>query len=59
MKETTQDKLDIAPIEDKTSETPLRWFGHVQRRSTDATVKKSHSLEATDTSTGREKPKKT
>lgn len=35
------DKLKVAPIEDKMSEIPLRWVGHVQSMPIDATVKEN------------------
>lgn len=42
---------EVAPIEDKIRETYLGWFGHVQRRPIDTTVKKIGCLEVTGTST--------
>lgn len=32
-------KLEASPIEDKMKETRRRWFGRVQRRLTDATIR--------------------
>jgi len=31
-------KVGVTPIEDKMRETRLRWFGHIKRRSVDASV---------------------
>lgn len=39
--ENIQGKLEAAPTEDKMRETHVRWFGHVQRRFTNATGKKT------------------
>ena len=34
-----QGKVEIAPIEEKVTETCLRWFGHTRRRPIEAPVK--------------------
>lgn len=48
-----QDKLDVAPVEDKMGATRLSWFGHARRRPTDATMRKDDSLKVIGTSRGR------
>jgi len=37
---TTLEKVGVAPIVEKMVETRLRWFGHVERRSVDAVVRR-------------------
>ena len=32
--------IEVAPIEEKMRENRLRWFGHIQRRLTNALVRK-------------------
>lgn len=54
--ENIQGKLEAAPTEDKMRETHVRWFGHVQRRFTNATGKKTDCLRVTCTSRGRVTP---
>ena len=36
--------IEVAPIDEKMRENRLRWFGHIQRRSTNALVRKSVML---------------
>lgn len=38
-------KIRVAPIDEKMKENHLRWFGHVQRRATDAPVKQSELIQ--------------
>ena len=38
-------KIRVAPINEKMRENHLRWFGHVQRRATNAPVKKSELIQ--------------
>ena len=38
-------KVRVAPINEKMRENHLRWFGHVQRRATNAPVKKSELIQ--------------
>lgn len=56
--ENIQCKLEVAPMEDKIRETRLRWFGHVQKKPVDATVRKIDWFEVTGTSRDRKIPKK-
>jgi len=36
--------IGVTPIEDKLRESTLRWFGHVERRSMDASVRRCESI---------------
>lgn len=59
-KENIRFKLEIAPRYNKMREIRLRWFGHVQIRLIDTTVRKINCLEITGASRDRgERPKKT
>uniref|UniRef100_A0A1S3YG52 Reverse transcriptase domain-containing protein n=1 Tax=Nicotiana tabacum TaxID=4097 RepID=A0A1S3YG52_TOBAC len=42
--EFIRDKVGVAPVKDKMRETRLRWFGHVKRRSTEASVRRCERL---------------
>ncbi|XP_075080138.1 uncharacterized protein LOC142165497 [Nicotiana tabacum] len=39
-----RDKVGVAPIEDRMREARLRWFSHVRRRNTDASVRRCKRL---------------
>ena len=39
-----RDLVKIALIEDKMRETRLRWFGHVKRRSVDASLRRCERI---------------
>ncbi|XP_019256336.1 PREDICTED: uncharacterized protein LOC109234728 [Nicotiana attenuata] len=56
--EVIQDKVGVAPVEDKMRELRLRWFGHVQRRSTDAHVRRCERLAVAGLRRGRGRSKK-
>ncbi|XP_070007787.1 uncharacterized protein [Nicotiana sylvestris] len=56
--EDIRDKVGVASMEDKMREARLRWFGHIQRRSTDAPVRRCERLDVVGTMRGRERPKK-
>nr|XP_016442661.1 PREDICTED: uncharacterized protein LOC107768062 [Nicotiana tabacum] len=42
--EVTRDKVGVALMEDKLWKSRLRWFGHVKRRDTDASVRRYERL---------------
>ncbi|KAM2623202.1 hypothetical protein TB2_027734 [Malus domestica] len=56
--EDIRGKVGVAEIEGKRRENRLRWFGHVQRRSTDAPVRSDHGTEVQGRR-GRGRPRKT
>ncbi|KAL7204554.1 hypothetical protein ACSBR2_017596 [Camellia fascicularis] len=51
--------VGVAPIEDKLRENRLRWFGHIQRRSTDAVVKRCNAVMVDGSVRGRYRPRLT
>nr|XP_033511396.1 uncharacterized protein LOC117276177 [Nicotiana tomentosiformis] len=51
--EVIRDKAGVAPVEEKMRELRLRWFGYVQRRSTDAPVKRCERLAVAGLRRGR------
>ena len=53
-----REKVGVAPMEDKMREVRLRWFGHIQRRSTDAPVRRCERLAVVGTRRGKGQPKK-
>jgi len=52
------DLAKVAPIEDKMRETRLRWFGHVKRKSVDASVRRCEMINIPGGKRGRGRPKK-
>ncbi|XP_070002810.1 uncharacterized protein [Nicotiana sylvestris] len=56
--EDIREKVGVAPMEDKMREVRLRWFGHIQRRSTDAPVRRCERLAVVGMRRGRGRPKK-
>ncbi|XP_070026472.1 uncharacterized protein [Nicotiana sylvestris] len=56
--EDIREKVGVAHVDDKMWEARLRWFGHVQRRSLDAPVRRYERLALVDTRRGRGWPKK-
>ncbi|OIT08557.1 hypothetical protein A4A49_18166 [Nicotiana attenuata] len=56
--EDIREKVGVAPMDDKMREARLRWFGHVKRRSLDATVRRCERLALVGTRRGRGRPKK-
>ncbi|WP_284118872.1 hypothetical protein, partial [Klebsiella pneumoniae] len=56
--EDIREKVGVAPMEDKMREVRLRWFGHIQRRSTDAPVRRCERLAVVGTRRGRERDRK-
>ena len=53
-----RNKLGVAPISGKMLENRLRWFGHVQRKTFDALVKRVESI-IVEGKRSRGKPKRT
>ena len=53
-----RNKLGVCAIEDKMRKCCLRWFGHVQRRSKDAPVRRSDMLDIGELIRGRGRPLK-
>ena len=54
-----RDRLGVAPIEEKLVQHRLRWFGHVQRRPSDAPVHCGILSRDTNVRRGRGRPKLT
>ncbi|KAM2202787.1 hypothetical protein ACFX1R_002455 [Malus domestica] len=52
-------KVGVAEIEEKMRENRLRWFGHVQRRHTDASVRRCDYGTEVQGRRGRGRPRKT
>ncbi|XP_070025286.1 uncharacterized protein [Nicotiana sylvestris] len=52
------EKVHVAPTNDKMQETRLRWFGHVQRKSLDAPIRRCEQLVVEGMRRGRGRPKK-
>jgi len=57
--ENIRTKIDVAPIEKKMRENRLRWFGHVQRRHTDAPVRRVKRINLGQVKRAQGRPKKT
>ncbi|KAM1221218.1 hypothetical protein TB2_008820 [Malus domestica] len=57
--EDIRDKVGVAEIEGKRRENRLRWFGHVQRRPTDAPVRRCDHGTEVHGRRGRGRPRKT
>ncbi|XP_070008445.1 uncharacterized protein [Nicotiana sylvestris] len=55
--EDIRERVGVAPIEDKMQEARHRWFGHIQRRFTDAPVRRCERLAVVGTRRGRGRPK--
>ncbi|XP_070048567.1 uncharacterized protein [Nicotiana tomentosiformis] len=58
MNDDIQEKVHVAPIDDKRQKARLRWFGHIQRRSSDSPIRRCERLVVEATRRGRERPKK-
>ena len=54
-----RDRLGVAPIEEKLVQHRLRWFGHVQRRPSEASVHYGVLSQANNVRRGRGRPKLT
>ncbi|KAM1129870.1 hypothetical protein ACFX19_045301 [Malus domestica] len=57
--EDTRGKVGVAEIEGKMRENRLRWFGHVQRRPTDAPIRRCDYGTEVQGRRGRGRPRKT
>jgi len=53
-----RDLAKVTPIKDRMRETRLRWFGHVKRRSVNASVRKCERINIPVCKRARERPKK-
>ena len=53
-----RDLAKVTPIEEKLRETRLRWFGHVKRRSDDASVRRCEIINIPEGKRGNGRPKK-
>ena len=51
--------IKVAPIKEKMRENRLRWFGYIQRRPTNAPVRKSDVIHIKGNTRGRGRPKLT
>ena len=49
----------MVPIDKMMRESRLRWFGHIQRRATNAPIRKSELIQVKGTKKGRGRPKTT
>ena len=56
--ETIREKLEVTPVADKMREVRLRWSEHVQRKSTDAPIRRCERLVLGATRRCRGRPKK-
>ncbi|XP_070029240.1 uncharacterized protein [Nicotiana sylvestris] len=56
--EAIREKVGVAPMDNKMKEARLRWFGHIQRRSTNAPVRRCERLAMVGTRRGIGRPKK-
>ena len=54
--ECIRKKVGVAPIDEKITESRLRWFGHVRRRPTEAPVRRIDKLEDSPLKRGRGRP---
>ena len=54
-----QENIRVALIKKKMTEDRLRWFGHVQRRPTEAPMWKVNQMIFNPVRRGRERPKRT
>ncbi|RCV17714.1 hypothetical protein SETIT_3G241500v2 [Setaria italica] len=55
--EDIRDRLEVAPIEEKLIQHRLRWFGHVQRRPSEAPVRSGTLRRDSNVKRGRGIPK--
>ena len=58
-KDDIRDRLGVAPIEEKLVQHRLRWFGHVQRRPSEASVRCEVLSRDSNVKRGRGTPKLT
>ena len=57
--ENIRTKIGVAPIEEKMREKRLRWFSHMQRRPTDAPVRRVKRIKLGHVKRAQGRPKKT
>ena len=57
--EAIRDRVGVAPIEEKSTQHRLRWFGHVQRRPSEAPVRSGVLERVDNVKRGRSRPKLT
>ena len=57
--DSIRERVGVAPIVEKLVENKLRWFGHVERRSVDAVVKRVDQMEESQVKKGRGRLRKT
>jgi len=56
--EDIRTKIGVAPIEEKVRENHLRYFGHVQRRLTDAPIRRVERIKLEKAKRAQERLKK-
>jgi len=55
--DTIKERVGVAPIVEKLVENRHRWFGHVERRSVDAVVRRVDQMEESQVKRGRGRPR--
>ena len=58
MREDERKKIGVAFIKEKMRENRLRWFGHVRRKSTDASVRRVECMKLGQVKRAQRRPKK-
>ena len=52
-----RERVGVAPLEDKLRKTRLRWFGHIERTSVSAPIRRCEALNLFQCKRGRGRPK--